>query len=133
MRDIGTPSFTRAWTRPYSEHLLQGYAICLWGLIASYFSVNVRLGPELLSKWLGESERAMQGLFKRARAAAPTIIFFDEVDALACERGGGERGAGATERVLTQVTRVPASLSLRRGLGPTDTCPIQPFDTPREY
>lgn len=47
----------------------------------------------------------MQALFKRARAAAPTIIFFDEVDALACKRGGhGEGGAGATERVLTQVT-----------------------------
>lgn len=61
-------------------------------------------GPELLSKWLGESERAMQALFKRARAAAPTIIFFDEVDALASKRGGGgEGGAGATERVLTQV------------------------------
>ena len=47
----------------------------------------------------------MQALFKRARAAAPTIIFFDEVDALACKRGGGgEGGAGATERVLTQVS-----------------------------
>ncbi|CAN0538367.1 unnamed protein product [Ectocarpus sp. 12 AP-2014] len=46
----------------------------------------------------------MQALFKRARAAAPTIIFFDEVDALACKRGGGgEAGAGATERVLTQL------------------------------
>lgn len=46
----------------------------------------------------------MQALFRRARAAAPTIIFFDEVDALACKRGGGgEGGAGATERVLTQV------------------------------
>lgn len=59
-----------------------------------------------MSKWLGESERAMQGLFKRARAAAPTIIFFDEIDALACRRGGGEGGAGATERVLTQVQQV---------------------------
>lgn len=63
-------------------------------------------GPELLSKWLGESERAMQGLFKRARAAAPTIIFFDEVDALASKRGAGEGGANATERVLTQVMPV---------------------------
>lgn len=68
------------------------------------------LGPELLSKWLGESERAMQALFRRARAAAPTIIFFDEVDALACKRGGGaEGGAGATERVLTQVRRMSRS------------------------
>ncbi len=36
-------------------------------------------GPELLSKWLGESERALQALYRRARLAAPTIIFFDEV------------------------------------------------------
>ena len=43
-------------------------------------------GPELLSKWLGESEKAVQSLFRRARAAAPTIIFFDEIDALAGRR-----------------------------------------------
>lgn len=70
-------------------------------------------GPELLSKWLGESERAMQALFKRARSAAPTIIFFDEVDALACKRGGGgEGGAGATERVLTQVWQRKATAAI---------------------
>lgn len=43
-------------------------------------------GPELLSKWLGESEKAIQTLFRRARAAAPSIIFFDEVDALTGKR-----------------------------------------------
>jgi DNA polymerase III delta prime subunit len=43
-------------------------------------------GPELLSKWLGESEKAVQALFRRARAAAPAIIFFDEIDALAGKR-----------------------------------------------
>jgi len=43
-------------------------------------------GPELLSKWLGESEKAVQALFRRARAAAPSIVFFDEIDALAGKR-----------------------------------------------
>lgn len=58
----------------------------------------------------------MQALFKRARAAAPTIIFFDEVDALACKRGGGgEGGAGATERVLTQVRTLGASSRVSDG------------------
>jgi SpoVK/Ycf46/Vps4 family AAA+-type ATPase len=40
-------------------------------------------GPELLSKWLGESERALASLFKRARLASPSVIFFDEIDAIA--------------------------------------------------
>lgn len=44
-------------------------------------------GPELFSKWVGESERAVREVFRKARSAAPAIIFFDEVDALAGERG----------------------------------------------
>lgn len=44
-------------------------------------------GPELFSKWVGESERAVRELFRKARAAAPAIVFFDEIDALAGERG----------------------------------------------
>ena len=44
-------------------------------------------GPELFSKWVGESERAVREVFRKARAAAPAIIFFDEIDALAVERG----------------------------------------------
>lgn len=59
-------------------------------------------GPELLSKWLGESERALASLFRRARMASPCIIFFDEVDAIASKRGGGEGGAGG-ERLLSQL------------------------------
>ena len=43
-------------------------------------------GPELLSKWVGDSERAVRQVFRRARAAAPAIIFFDEIDALAVQR-----------------------------------------------
>ena len=59
-------------------------------------------GPELLSKWLGESERALASLFRRARIAAPSIIFFDEVDAIAAERGSGGIGAGGG-RLLSQL------------------------------
>ena len=57
-------------------------------------------GPELLSKWLGESERALASLFKRARLASPAVIFFDEVDSIASKRGGSSSGG---ERLLSQL------------------------------
>ncbi|MFI6760530.1 AAA family ATPase [Micromonospora sp. NPDC050417] len=56
-------------------------------------------GAELLSKWVGESERAVRELFRRARDAAPTLIFLDEVDALAPTRGQATDG-GTTDRVV---------------------------------
>ncbi|MGC4850371.1 AAA family ATPase [Micromonospora sp. DT15] len=56
-------------------------------------------GAELLSKWVGESERAVRELFRRAREAAPTLIFLDEVDALAPVRGQATDG-GTTDRVV---------------------------------
>ena len=58
-------------------------------------------GPELLSKWLGESERALASLFRRARLASPCVIFFDEIDAIASKRGSGESSGG--ERMLSQL------------------------------
>lgn len=58
-------------------------------------------GPELLSKWLGESEKAVQTLFRRARAASPAIVFFDEIDALASRRG--DVSSGVSDRVLSQL------------------------------
>ncbi|MFJ1538459.1 AAA family ATPase [Micromonospora chalcea] len=56
-------------------------------------------GAELLSKWVGESERAVRELFRRARQAAPTLVFLDEVDALAPVRGQASDG-GTTDRVV---------------------------------
>ena len=58
-------------------------------------------GPELLSKWLGESERALASLFRRARLASPCVIFFDEIDAIASSRGG--KGSAGGERLLSQL------------------------------
>lgn len=59
-------------------------------------------GPELLNKYVGESERGVREIFEKARANAPTIVFFDEIDALATERGsGGENNVG--ERVVSQL------------------------------
>ncbi|MFG1605734.1 AAA family ATPase [Actinoplanes sp. NPDC049265] len=56
-------------------------------------------GAELLSKWVGDSEKAVRELFRRAREAAPTLVFLDEVDALAPQRGQGSDG-GTTDRVV---------------------------------
>jgi len=58
-------------------------------------------GPELLSKWLGESERALASLFRRARLASPAIIFFDEMDAIAAKRGSGD--SASSSRMLSQL------------------------------
>ena len=59
-------------------------------------------GPEILSKWVGESEKAIREIFRKAKQSAPTIIFIDEIDSIAAKRGS--RGdSGATERVVNQL------------------------------
>jgi len=63
--------------------------------------VSVR-GPELLSKWVGESERGIREIFRRARQASPCVIFFDEIDSIAPIRGAGGETA-VTERVVSQL------------------------------
>ena len=63
-------------------------------------------GPELLSKWVGESEKGIREIFRKARQASPCVIFFDEIDALAPKRqgiGGVEGGSNVTERVVSQL------------------------------
>ena len=61
-------------------------------------------GPELMSMYVGESERGVREVFHKARQAAPCIVFFDEIDALASTRGGGgHQDAGVGGRVLSQL------------------------------
>jgi transitional endoplasmic reticulum ATPase len=60
-------------------------------------------GPELLSKWVGESEKGVREIFRKARQAAPCVVFFDELDAIAPRRGGSEGDSHVTERVISQM------------------------------
>jgi transitional endoplasmic reticulum ATPase len=66
---------------------------------ANFISIK---GPELLSKWVGESERAVREVFRKAKQAAPCLIFLDEIDSIAPVRGGGY-DSHVTERVVSQI------------------------------
>ncbi|MGB9805472.1 MAG: CDC48 family AAA ATPase [Thermoproteota archaeon] len=67
---------------------------------ANFISIK---GPELLSKWVGESEKGIREIFRKARQAAPCIIFFDEIDAIAPVRGSGFGDSNVTERMISQL------------------------------
>jgi len=60
-------------------------------------------GPEILSKWVGESEKAIREIFRRARQVAPTIVFFDEIDSIASARGFRYDSSGVTDRIVNQL------------------------------
>jgi transitional endoplasmic reticulum ATPase len=62
-------------------------------------------GPQLYSKWLGESERALREVFKKARRAAPCILFFDTIDAVAPKFGAEQFGSDVYQRILSQLLR----------------------------
>ena len=62
-------------------------------------------GPQLYSKWLGESEKALREVFKKARRAAPCLLFFDTIDAIAPRLGGDHAGADVYQRILSQLLR----------------------------
>ena len=62
-------------------------------------------GPQLYSKWLGESERALREVFKKARRAAPCILFFDTIDAIAPKFGADQFGSDVYQRILSQLLR----------------------------
>jgi transitional endoplasmic reticulum ATPase len=60
-------------------------------------------GPELLNKYVGESEKGVREVFSKARENAPTIVFFDEIDSIAAERGKNSGDSGVGERVVSQL------------------------------
>ncbi|ORX78441.1 AAA-domain-containing protein [Anaeromyces robustus] len=100
-------SFIRLGIRPPKGILLYGPPGCSKTLMAKALATEAGLnfiavkGPELFSKWVGESEKAVREVFKKARAASPSIVFFDEIDSLAVRRGGDE--TSVADRVLSQL------------------------------
>ncbi|KAM4732079.1 ATPase family gene 2 protein homolog A [Anableps anableps] len=102
-------AFTRMGIQPPKGVLLYGPPGCSKTMIAKALANESGLnflaikGPELLSKYVGESERAVREVFRKARAVAPSIVFFDEIDALASERGSSAGSGGVSDRVLAQL------------------------------
>jgi len=103
-------AFKRMGIRPAKAVLLYGPPGCGKTLLAkaaaneSEANLIAVKGPELLSKWVGESEKAVREIFKKAKQTAPTIILFDEIDALAPRRRGDDfTGSHVTETVVNQL------------------------------
>jgi transitional endoplasmic reticulum ATPase len=101
-------SFAKMGIKPPKGVLIFGPPGCGKTLIAKAIAneseanfISIK-GPEILSKWVGESEKGIREIFKKAKQSAPTIIFFDEVDAITSIRGA-EVGARVGERVLNQL------------------------------
>ncbi len=102
-------AFRRLGVRPPKGILLYGPPGCSKTLMAKALANESKRnfiavkGPELLNMWVGESEKAVRDVFAKARAASPSIVFFDEIDSLAVRRGAGAGGARAHDRVLGQL------------------------------
>jgi transitional endoplasmic reticulum ATPase len=100
--------FEKAGIRPPKGVLLSGAPGCGKTLLAKAIATesNVNFisvkGPALLSKYVGESERGVREVFRKARQAAPCIVFFDEIDALLPSRSAGSADSHVSERVLSQ-------------------------------
>ncbi|MCL7025845.1 hypothetical protein MKW94_012841 [Papaver nudicaule] len=103
-------AFKRIGSRPPTGVLMFGPPGCSKTLLARAVASEAGLnflavkGPELFSKWVGESEKAVRAVFAKARANAPSIIFFDEIDGLAIVRGQeNDGGASVGDRVMSQL------------------------------
>ena len=101
-------AFKRLGIRPPRGILLYGPSGCGKTLLAKAVATESQAnficvkGPEVISKWVGESEKAVRDIFKKARQVSPCIVFFDEIDSIASKRGGSMDNK-VTERVVDQI------------------------------
>ncbi len=101
--------FSRLGIKPPKGILLYGPPGCGKTLLARAVATESEAnfitikGPEVFSKWVGESEKAIREVFRKGRMAAPAVIFFDEMDSLVPRRGLGFADSGVTERVISQL------------------------------
>ncbi|XP_057327731.1 ribosome biogenesis protein SPATA5 [Microplitis mediator] len=102
-------AFLRSNIKPSKGVLMYGPPGCSKTMIAKALATESKLnfinikGPELFSKWVGESERSVREVFRRARQVAPSIVFIDEIDAMGGGRSSDNGGNDVQERVLTQL------------------------------
>jgi transitional endoplasmic reticulum ATPase len=101
--------FSRLGIRPPKGILLYGPPGCGKTLLARAVATESEAnfitikGPEVFSKWVGESEKAIREVFRKARMAAPAVIFLDEIDSITPRRGLGMSDSGVSERVISQL------------------------------
>ena len=101
--------FNRMGIRPPKGIMLYGPPGCGKTLLARAVATESEAnfitikGPEVFSKWVGESEKAIREVFRKARMASPAVIFFDEFESLVPRRGMGYADSGVSERVISQI------------------------------
>ncbi|MBS7633376.1 CDC48 family AAA ATPase [Candidatus Bathyarchaeota archaeon] len=101
--------FKRLGVKPPKGILLYGPPGCGKTLLARAVATESEAnfitikGPEVFSKWVGESEKAIREVFRKARMASPAVVFFDEIDSLVPRRGLGFSDSGVSERVISQL------------------------------
>jgi transitional endoplasmic reticulum ATPase len=113
--------FEKAGIRPLNGILLFGPPGCGKTLLAKAIATETKTnfitvkGPELFSKWVGESERSVRNIFRKARQAAPSIIYFDEIDAISSIRGISESTA-LRDSIVNQILVEMDGIENRKGI-----------------